>query len=116
MNTPSMQPWEAAWQQADLAALLGQYAQTGMIFPPTKPSVQGNARIVSFLSGGIGKVDVTFHPDELIVEENLAFESGVFRDLTRDSGSLIGTGRYAVTWLREEGAWKIKCHGWSIAG
>ncbi|MEL6306218.1 MAG: hypothetical protein AAFQ20_15720, partial [Bacteroidota bacterium] len=64
--------------------------------------------------GGLGKVDVFFEPNQRYIHEELAFEAGVFKDVTLDGQKIAGKGKYAVTWIKEIGNWKILCHTWSI--
>lgn len=85
-----------------------------MIFPPNKSTVQGNIAILDFMKGGMGKVDVLFEPDNLIVGEKLAFENGTFKDITTDTNELVGLGNYSITWILDETTWKILCHTWSL--
>ena len=73
-----------------------------------------NQSILEYMQGGIGKVDVLFERDHIIVEDHLAFEFGIFKDITVDTGELLMKGYYNVTWIHENEGWKIKCHTWSI--
>lgn len=114
MPKPSMRAWTDAWHDADAVAFKNVYAEQALIFPPQKPALQGRDSIFAFLKGGLGKVDVVFEPESSIVEEELAFEQGVFRDMERPSRKVSGEGKYSVTWTLEKGVWKILCHAWSM--
>jgi len=111
---PSMQVWTDAWHQADADKLKSIYAEAAHIFPPNKPSVQGNTEILDFMHGGLGKVDVFFEPKQQYIQEELAFEVGVFKDVTLDGKKVLGEGAYSVTWLNGKQGWKILCHTWSM--
>ncbi|MEL6975473.1 MAG: nuclear transport factor 2 family protein [Bacteroidota bacterium] len=111
---PSMQVWTEAWHQADSTKLKSIYAEAAYIFPPNKPSVHGNAKILDFMRGGLGKVDVFFEPNQRYIQEELAFEVGVFKDVALGGQKIVGKGKYAVTWIKEIGSWKILCHTWSM--
>lgn len=111
---PFMQVWTDAWHQADADKLKNIYAEGAHIFPPNKPSVQGNAEILGFMRGGLGKVDVFFEPNQQYIQQELAFEAGVFKDVTLDGKKVVGEGAYSVTWLKGKRGWKILCHTWSM--
>ena len=91
------------------------YSENALIIPPKKAAVQGNQHILSFMKGGMGKMEVYFEPDSLQVDQYLGFEKGTFKDVAPDSGELIGAGTYAISWILENNQWKILCHSWSIA-
>lgn len=48
------------------------------------------------MKGGLGKVDVIFEVENLIISENLAFEFGIFKDIESLSKKIIGEGKYSV--------------------
>lgn len=114
MTQPTMQAWTDAWHEADAGRLQQLYAAQGYVFPPNKPTVSGNAAIIDFFRGGLGKVNVIFGANELLVGDTVAFEAGVFRDVDRNTEAVIASGSYSVTWVAEDGEWKIKCHTWSM--
>lgn len=111
---PTMQVWTEAWQQSDSLAFQNIYAENALIFPPNKASVMGVKNILDFMKGGMGKVQVVFIANPLIMSEQLAFEYGIFKDVRRDNQQVIGQGTYAITWVLDKGSWKIKCHTWSM--
>lgn len=111
---PTMQVWTNAWHKSDAEAFKNVYATNGLIFPPNKPTVQGNQNILDFMKGGLGKVDVFFEADSLITSENLAFEFGIFKDVELTTQKVIGEGKYSITWILENSVWKIQCHTWSM--
>ncbi len=111
---PTMQKWTDAWHSADSVAFKSIYTENALIFPPNKKTVQGNQNILEFMKGGLGKVDVYFEPDNLLINENLAFESGIFKDVEFKSDKILGTGKYSITWLLVDEEWKILCHTWSM--
>jgi len=88
--------------------------KNALIFPPNKPTVQGNENILQFMKGGFGKVDVVFEPEDLIIREGIAFESGTFKDVSILDQKVLGAGKYSVTWLFENAVWKVHCHTWSM--
>lgn len=111
---PTMAIWTTAWHNADAETFKNIYSQNALIFPPNKPTVQGNQNILNFMSGGLGKVDVIFEAEKLIISENLAFEFGLFKDVELSSQKVIGKGKYSVTWILDNSVWKIQCHTWSM--
>jgi ketosteroid isomerase-like protein len=111
---PTMQVWTDAWHSADAESFKNVYAKNALIFPPNKPTVQGNEKILEFMKGGLGKVDVVFEKQNLIISENLAFEFGVFKDIELASPKVLGEGKYSVTWILENSVWKVQCHTWSM--
>ena len=111
---PSMQVWTDTWHHGNRVGFKNIYSKNALIFPPKSVAVQGNEDILEFMSGGIGKVDVFFESDGLIFCENLAFESGVFKDMELSGNTILGKGTYSVTWILEDSTWKILSHSWSI--
>ncbi len=111
---PTMQVWTDAWHEGHADRFKNIYTKSALIFPPNKPSVQGNENILEFMSGGLGKVDVFFEPDSLITSEHLAFEYGVFKDIELSGDKILGQGKYSITWVFENDTWKIQCHTWSM--
>lgn len=114
MQKPTMQIWTDAWHNAEDVSFENIYSKHALIFPPNKPTVQGNENILEFMRGGLGKVDVFFEPEKLYIAENLAFEHGIFKDAEWSSKKVIAEGKYSVTWILENLEWKILCHTWSM--
>lgn len=114
MQQPSMQVWTTAWHNAGAENFKNVYAENALIFPPNKSAIQGNVNILDFMQGGLGKVDVFFEAENLVMNENMAFEFGTFKDVALSSQTVIGEGKYAVTWVVENSVWKILCHTWSM--
>ena len=113
-NKPTMQVWTDAWHLANEENFKSVYAKNALIFPPNKPTIQGNTGILEFMKGGLGKVDVLFIKEELIIEQNLAFEYGIFRDVDTKTQQITGEGNYSITWILENEDWKVQCHTWSM--
>jgi len=113
-NEPNMQDWTDAWHNADAEGFKNIYAKTALVFPPNKPTVEGNDNILAFMKGGLGKLDVFFESESLIVSDRLAFEFGVFKDVDLTGEKVLGEGKYSVTWVWEDKEWKIQCHTWSM--
>jgi ketosteroid isomerase-like protein len=111
---PTMQVWTDAWHNANTEAFKNVYANGAFIFPPGKPAVQGNDKILEFMKGGLGKVDVFFEAEKSVISDSLAFEYGIFRDVELQSEKVTGEGKYSVTWILENAVWKILCHTWSM--
>ncbi len=109
-----MQVWTDAWKQANPEVFKNVYSENALIFPPNKPTVIGNENILEFMKGGLGKVDVIFEPENLTVNENLAFEYGVFKDVELTERKVTGEGKYSVTWILEDAVWKVLCHTWEM--
>ncbi|MFK7032400.1 nuclear transport factor 2 family protein [Flavobacterium oreochromis] len=114
MQKPTMQVWTDAWHNADAEVFKNVYSTNALIFPPNKPTIQGNDNILDFMKGGLGKVDVVFEAKNLIISENLAFEFGLFKDVELVSQKVTGEGNYSVTWILENSVWKVLCHTWSM--
>ena len=53
--------------------------KTHLYFHQIRKPVRGNNSILHFMKGGLGKVDVIFEPEDLRVDNMLAFESGILR-------------------------------------
>ena len=66
------------------------------------------------MKGGLGKVDVIFEAQNLIVSKDLAFEFGIFKDVELSSHKVSAEGKYSVTWILENSIWKVQCHSWSL--
>jgi ketosteroid isomerase-like protein len=115
MLKPTMQIWTDAWRNADAGNFKNVYSKNALIFPPGKPTIQGSENILDFMKGGLGKVDVVFEVDDLIVSGNLAFEYGIFKDVDLATQQVIGEGKYSVTWISEHLVWQIQCHTWSMS-
>jgi len=113
-SKPTMQVWTDAWHNAVAETFKNVYVDNALIFPPNKPTVQGNNNILEFMKGGLGKVDVVFEAEEVIIDGKLAFEYGVFKDVELLDGKIIGQGRYSVTWILVNDLWKIMAHTWSM--
>ncbi|WP_300977159.1 nuclear transport factor 2 family protein [Flavobacterium sp.] len=111
---PTMQIWTDAYHLGDAEKFKNIYTINGVVFPPNKPTQQGNEKILNFMKGGFGKVDVIFVPKEQIIKENIAFEYGVFQDKDFGADKIIAEGNYSVTWILENSVWKIQCHTWSM--
>ncbi|HBV14826.1 MAG TPA: hypothetical protein DEB71_05735 [Chryseobacterium carnipullorum] len=114
MPKPTMKVWTDAWRSADAETFKNVYSETALIFPPGKPAIKGNESILEFMKGGLGRVDVIFEAENLMVSENLAFEFGIFKDIELLSKKVIGEGKYSVTWVLENSVWKVQCHTWSM--
>lgn len=114
IHSPTMQIWTEAWHSANPDALKGIYSEKALIFPPNKPTVQGNENILEMMKSGLGKVDVFFEPENLIIHPDLAFEYGIFKDLQLSDHKILGIGKYSVTWILENAIWKVLCHAWSM--
>ena len=113
---PSMDPWSSAWHDADESRLAACYAEDGVVLHPKKPVVVGRAAIRAFLRGGMGKLDVRFAPEERIMDATLACERGSFHDCQRETGDVVTSGTYLVTWVWREGTWQIYSHAWNAIG
>lgn len=111
---PTMNNWTSAWRNADAEVFKNLYSENALIFPPNKPTIQGNENILDFMKGGLGKVDVIFQPKEQIINDEMAFEYGDFSDQEINSNKILGTGKYSVTWILEDEVWKILCHTWEM--
>ena len=111
---PSMQVWTNAWHNANKLIFKNLYANNALIFPPNKETVLGNETILKFMEGGMDKVDVFFEREQLILKDNMAFEYGTFKDITLNTKTILGQGRYSITWILEDNSWKILCHTWSM--
>lgn len=111
---PTMKTWTDAWHNADTASFKQVYSKNAIIFPPNKPAIQGNENILAFMKGGLGKVDVVFHAESLLVSGNLAFETGTFKDVEWSGEKIIAEGQYTVTWILVNSVWKVHCHAWSM--
>lgn len=114
MENPTMKTWTEKWHKADPEKFKNIYSDNALIFPPNKPVVRGNENILDFMKGGLGKVDVLFEPEKLMISETLAFEYGVFKDVENSGQKILGEGKYSVTWHLEHTQWKILCHTWSM--
>ena len=46
---PNMQTWTDAWRKADPVEFKKVYSSDATIFPPNKPTIQGNDNILRFM-------------------------------------------------------------------
>ena len=113
-TAPSMHAWKQAWRAADAAALQTQYAPDAVLFAPGKPLVQGRAAILDFFQAGLGKVAVEYVPARLTISGDLAWEQGEFQDLEPGTEAVVARGHYGLSWVRQEGQWRIQCHAWTM--
>lgn len=113
-SKPTMQVWTDAWHNAEAETFKNVYADNALIFPPNKPTVQGSNNILEFMKGGLGKVDVVFEAEEVIIDGKIAFEYGIFKDVELLDGKIIGQGSYSVTWILVNDIWKVMAHTWSM--
>ncbi len=113
-DEPSMEKWTKAWHDSDTKTLVNLYAENASVFPPNKETITGNQKIVEYFKGGFGKVDVYFQLEIQKVTDSVAYEFGEFRDVNWGTQELREKGKYAITWIKEEGQWKILCHTFSI--
>ncbi|MEL7004341.1 MAG: nuclear transport factor 2 family protein [Bacteroidota bacterium] len=111
-HSPSMKSWTKAWLNRNEEEFKGLYAKEAIIFPSNKKPVIGDSEILNFMLRGFGRVKVTFNPSELIIDQNMAFESGKFRDWRLEDGVEVGNGLYAVSWALKQGRWQILSHSW----
>ncbi len=111
---PTMKTWTDAWHHAHPETFKLVYSKNAIIFPPNKPAVQGNDNILTFMRGGLGKVNVVFQAESLMVSGNLAVEIGKFKDVEWSGGRVIAEGQYTVTWILINSVWKVHCHSWSM--
>lgn len=114
MNQPTMEKWTEAWHNSDGPTLKDLYAPNASVFPPKRPTLVGNEKILDHFKGGFGKVDVYFHPEFLEIDGHIAYEFGEFRDVKWGTDELTEKGKYAITWIKLDGTWKILCHTFSI--
>lgn len=114
MINPTMKIWTDTWHEANQESFKNLYSDNAVIFPPNKACVKGREEILQLMKGGLGKVDVIFEPENFFIENPLAFEYGIFKDIALESEKILGTGQYSVTWIVENSSWKILCHTWTI--
>lgn len=114
VETPSMEVWQQAWANSDAERLGRQYADDGLVLPPNHLPLKGPAAILAFFSGGFASIEVRFFPERTVIADTLAYETGIVRDLTRATGTVVEVCDYAVTWERRDDAWQICCHTWSV--
>lgn len=110
-----MEDWQQAWAASDAARLQRLYADDGMVLPPNHLPLKGPAAILAFFRGGFASVEVHFFPERTVVADTLAYETGIVRDIARDTGAVVEVCDYAITWERGADGWKICCHTWSVA-
>lgn len=111
--SPSMAAWEAAWARKDAAAVAACYSADGVLMHPKQQAVVSREAIERFVSGGVGKLHVTFEPTALVGTESPRFEYGSFADRDPVSGHEVARGTYAVTWVLDGTRWLIRFHGWN---
>lgn len=79
MENPTMQIWTESWRNSDSEKFKNIYADDALIFPPDKSVVRGNQNILNFMKGGLGKVDVFFETEELMISETLALNTELLK-------------------------------------
>lgn len=115
MDKPTMQTWEEAWLAKDVATLKSLYAEDGVVIPPNQVGYEGPEAIINFFGGGVGSIHVTFHPDHVIQSDVLAYEYGTVKDYDLKTQKLVEMTKYAVTYAKIDGDWRILFHTWTVA-
>ncbi|WP_196893769.1 YybH family protein [Aureivirga marina] len=113
-ENPTMQRWTKFWHHAEKENFKNLYSQNAVIFPPNKPTIQGNKKILDFMKNGIGKVDVLFEKEFSEINNNLIFEYGIFKDVDIQTKEILGIGKYSIVWVLTDNEWKILSHVWSM--
>jgi uncharacterized protein (TIGR02246 family) len=101
----------AAVGRGDVAGMMSAYVDDAMVLPPNGPAVHGTADIEKFWTAflGAGKFDLTLTPDKILRSCDLATEVGHYSVTITPKGAapVHDAGKYAVTWRRVGGDWKI---------
>jgi uncharacterized protein (TIGR02246 family) len=101
----------AAASAGDAARITSFYADDATFMAPGSPAVRGHDAIgatwTAFL--GMGKLDLKLTTDKVIESCDLATEIGHYSSTITPKGgaAMKDTGKYAVTWRKTGGVWKI---------
>lgn len=105
--------WSRALQAKDLDTVMTNYAEDAAFLAPGQPIVRGKANIRAWFATRIAQPDysATFEPTVVVVaaSRDMAYELGVFHASGRDAhGALVSrVGKHLVTWMKQDGRWKV---------
>lgn len=102
----------AAMAAGDAEKLASMYAESGVVYPPNAPAMNGSAAIRQFWAGltGSSNVNLKIAPVNVMQSCDMAVETGTY-ELTiapkSGGGSMNDNGKYVVVWRKVGGQWKI---------
>lgn len=107
--------WEAAYNAADVDALLALYTDDAVIMAPDMPTVVGKDALRAinraYMDLGLVLSEVPV-VDAHGIFGNEAWGAGSYRFFDAD-GNLLAEGKYLVLYRLEDGMWRIARHMWN---
>lgn len=110
--------FESALMSGDVAAATTFFVEDGTMVAGACEAVRGHPAVRSFLDRLVRSgADLAFTPEDIVQTGEVdAREVGTFRLAGPDPGSRSGDGRYATTWVRRGGDWKVSMMAWEAPG
>jgi ketosteroid isomerase-like protein len=104
----------AAILAGDVTTATAHYADDAVVMMPNAPKATGRADIAGVFAGLLAEMSVkaaTFTTSEVLVEGNMAVETGVYNmtmQLKKGGAEIKDTGKYLTVWKKQpDGSWKI---------
>src|SRR5262249_15279677 len=96
------------------AAVAKLYTETGRLYPPNQPIIEGREAIAAFWDGAMktGVRQVALRTNEVVSLGMFAAETGE-AILTGADGPVIHEGKYIVIWQRVDGRWRLHRDCWN---
>jgi ketosteroid isomerase-like protein/mannose-6-phosphate isomerase-like protein (cupin superfamily) len=103
-----------AFASGNAAAVANLYTETGRLYPPNQPIIEGRAAMVAFWDGAMkaGVQEVALSTNEVFSLGMFAAETGK-ATLTGTDGRVIDEGKYIVIWQRVDGLWRLHRDCWN---
>lgn len=109
-----------AYLAGDTLTLRTMYTAHAVALPPTARGIVGSAPVARLFRSGSSnrRIEHALHTERLIRYGSAVVELGTWYDAWVDSATGapgVATGRYTLTWIREEGGWRIAADAWVLA-
>lgn len=108
--------WVAAFKAADWDALVDQYAENAVIFPPDEEAKVGHAAIRANFATDEDTSEEVFETIELGGTDKTAFVRGMFsfKIKSGDNPPVVAIGKYLEIWQKQpDGTWLITHDIWN---
>jgi CubicO group peptidase (beta-lactamase class C family)/ketosteroid isomerase-like protein len=108
--------FSAAYVRGDTLAIRRMYTDDALALPPHGRAVAGAAPLARLFgpSRSLEHLDHVLYTEWLNRYGDVVVEMGTWYDVWgRDEERRASSGRYLLTWIREDGRWRIAADGWS---
>jgi uncharacterized protein (TIGR02246 family) len=102
-----------AFLEGNSTAVAQLYTADARVIAPGSPVASGRSAIAAFWQKAIdsGVRDVNLETDEVESAGDLAYETGIVRQVTKDG--MVSKARYVVIWKRIDGKWLMHRDTWN---